>query len=374
MGEAAKQEMSRSEWLEERKKYIGGSDAAASLGLSRWKSRLDLCREKWGELIVKETPQMARGIVLERVVEELYHRHTGHAVEVGPWVVSEEYPWMAATPDLDDKTARIIVQLKTTSTWTRESWGDADDPTIPQDYYLQCQHEMAVTGAVENCLAVFFGDQSTFRGLVWMVKAGMEIKKVTDYVQELIADADSPCEFLPIPIPRDDDLIANMIEGEQAFWNTYVVPHVEPPDATIPQTSTDIITADTRQREMLGTLREAKRAENLAKDFYESLKPEIITELGEKSGIKAEGICSITYKAPKPTCDTDYEAMVAHIQAQGSAPNTGKAVTANTTRVTDWAGVFKALDLDAKKRKTLLAAFSTETQGKRVFRPRFAKD
>jgi predicted phage-related endonuclease len=38
----------REEWLARRTGYIGGSDAAAALGLSPWKTNVDLWEEKTG--------------------------------------------------------------------------------------------------------------------------------------------------------------------------------------------------------------------------------------------------------------------------------------------------------------------------------------
>lgn len=46
----AKQAEDRSKWLEFRKEGIGGSDAAAIVGLSKWKSPYQLWLEKTGQV------------------------------------------------------------------------------------------------------------------------------------------------------------------------------------------------------------------------------------------------------------------------------------------------------------------------------------
>ncbi len=381
MGEALKrrQEMSHAEWLERRRQYIGGSDAAAALGLSKWKSRLDLYREKRGELIVEETPVMTRGIVLEPLVAELYRRSTGHETEDGAWVVSSQYPWMATTPDLSDVDDNCIVQIKTTSSWAREAWGVPGNWTIPADYLLQCQHELAVTGAEENRLAVFFADQSTFRGLVWMIRAGMDLGRVCEYVEDLIQDADSPCEFHVIPLYTDPGLIADMVEGERLFWHDYVQAGVEPPDESIPQKSSDILVADERQCEILGRLRDAKKAENLDKERYSEIVEEVKIEIGEASGIRAEGICSITYTAPAEKIAIDYAGAVARALAISDTigPEQYEPIRDRHTEVmrsVNFARVWDDLPLEKSIRAEIEKQFSTVIQGKRVFRPRFAKD
>ena len=42
-----KQSKSREQWLQERKKGIGGSDAAVVIGKSKWKNNVQLWEEKY---------------------------------------------------------------------------------------------------------------------------------------------------------------------------------------------------------------------------------------------------------------------------------------------------------------------------------------
>ena len=50
------QSKSREEWLQERKKGIGGSDAAVVIGKSKWKNNVQLWEEKTGRI---ETPDIS---------------------------------------------------------------------------------------------------------------------------------------------------------------------------------------------------------------------------------------------------------------------------------------------------------------------------
>ena len=45
---------SRDEWLERRRSYIGGSDAAAVVGLNPYKTNVELWQEKTGQLQPKD--------------------------------------------------------------------------------------------------------------------------------------------------------------------------------------------------------------------------------------------------------------------------------------------------------------------------------
>ncbi|MFH1731954.1 MAG: lambda-exonuclease family protein [Planctomycetota bacterium] len=369
--------LTEAQWHELRRTHIGASEAAAALGMSRWQSRLDLCRVKWGELVVETTEPMRRGILLEPLVAELYRRATGHDTEKGLWIESPEHPFMSTTLDLVDRTDDCLVQLKTASTWARDLWGAPGSPTAPADYILQVQHEMAVTGATEDRLAVLFADQSTFRGLCWMLRGGMAVGRVLEYVEEMVATEDSRCEFLLVPVKRDDAMIAAIIEGERQFWETYVLPHVEPPDDAIPQRSSDMLEADEQQRDLLRRLRDAKRAQKVTDERYEQIAAEVRTAIGEAAGIVADGICTISYKAPPPTADLDYEGLVVQARrrriAEGATVDA--AILEHTTAATDWQAVWSRIDPRVGAVRDELVAQATRlVQGRRRFAPRFERD
>ena len=70
--------MSREEWLEHRRNTIGGSDAAALLGLNRWSSPLSVYMDKKG--ITPDKPDnlaMRLGREFEDVVAKLFEEQTG---------------------------------------------------------------------------------------------------------------------------------------------------------------------------------------------------------------------------------------------------------------------------------------------------------
>ena len=50
-------DMPRDKWLELRRQGIGGSDAAAIMGLNPWKTPMDIWLEKTGEFLDDEEPE-----------------------------------------------------------------------------------------------------------------------------------------------------------------------------------------------------------------------------------------------------------------------------------------------------------------------------
>ncbi len=64
----------RSEWLQNRKK-IGGSDAAAVIGMNPYKSNIDLWKEKTGQVIpedISDKPYVKYGTEAEGYLRELF--------------------------------------------------------------------------------------------------------------------------------------------------------------------------------------------------------------------------------------------------------------------------------------------------------------
>lgn len=73
----------KDEWLNERKKGIGGSDASALCGLSPYKTPLQLWEEKRGLLGQKEDNEaMLWGRTLEPVIRQRYSDVTGRPVRL----------------------------------------------------------------------------------------------------------------------------------------------------------------------------------------------------------------------------------------------------------------------------------------------------
>lgn len=153
---------SRKEWLAERRTGIGGSDVAAIMGVSPWRTPLQVYEEKVGLADEQEESEAMRwGRVLEPVVVAEFARRQG--VEVVPGgdqvVRHRDMPWMLATVDglvgtdqgLEAKTAR-----------SAQGWGDVDGDDVPMPYMLQVQHYMIVTGRPVWWVAVLIGG-SDFR-------------------------------------------------------------------------------------------------------------------------------------------------------------------------------------------------------------------
>lgn len=173
------------EWLEFRKKGIGGSDASVVCGINRYKTPIELWMEKVNNFPPQETGESAYwGTTLEPIVREEFTKRTGIKVGVVKQLLqSEEHPFMLANLDgvcHDEKLGKCIFEAKTASAFKIGEW----ENSIPDEYMLQIQHYMAVTEFKAAYIAVLIGG-NTFR---WRL------------------------------IERDEELISMLIELEARFW------------------------------------------------------------------------------------------------------------------------------------------------------------
>lgn len=146
---------SREEWLENRRKGLGGSDCSAVIGLNPYKTNVDLWRLKTGRTEqedISDKPYVQYGTKAERHLRELfkldYPQYKVDYVENNSFY-NPKYPFARASLDgwLTDGSGRKgILEIKTTeilSAGQRAKWKDR----IPDNYFCQVLFYMAVIEA-----------------------------------------------------------------------------------------------------------------------------------------------------------------------------------------------------------------------------------
>lgn len=181
----------------DRSRFIGGSDVAAVLGISPWRTPLQLWERKTRTAIegpetglkVKRRGHRWESVVAEMLVEHLEEK--GHAVEIvasNRRYVDPTMDYLAAEIDfeirLDGEEEITNVELKTVHPFKASEWGDAGTDEAPIWYTAQGMHGLGVTGRNRCLIAPLFG-----------------------------AD-----EIRAYPITRDDETIAAMRARCEAFW------------------------------------------------------------------------------------------------------------------------------------------------------------
>lgn len=206
----------RAAWLEtiapenhDRSKLLGGSDIAAVINVSPWKTPAKLWADKIKPRVAEgplSNPKSRgirwEGVVAEMVIERL--QADGHDVEI---VASNrryrdaEHNFLAAEIDFEirlDGAAEVTnVELKTVHPFMllRDGWGESGSDQMPVHYTAQVMHGLGVTRRRHGMLAALFG-----------------------------AD-----ELRVYPVPADQDTIAYLRSQAVRFWHDYVLAGVEPP-------------------------------------------------------------------------------------------------------------------------------------------------
>jgi len=191
----------------DRTKTVGGSDVAAILGLSPWRTPLDVWREKaLGVRDERDTPAMRAGLRMETSILGAWKRqHPGHELLVAPEPTIAG--WRHASPDAlatNDDGWMTLLEVKTTS----KAWNG----TIPDYYRVQAQWYLDVL-----CL-----EEGEFLVLTWpedmRAIVGLTPREI---VEHLGVEA--------VPFRHDAELGRRLHAQVADWWNAYVDTKTPPP-------------------------------------------------------------------------------------------------------------------------------------------------
>lgn len=183
-----------SDFHKERMTGIGGSDAAAALGLSPWRSPYSLWLEKIGQDEPQpQTEPMLWGRLLEEIIAHEYTRRTGRVVEQSALMRHKNHAFMIG--HIDGRVVgdpERIIEIKTSR--DGRGWGEPGSADIPLAYLCQTHHYLTICGAAYCDVAVLI--------------AGHNLR-----IYEIC---------------RDDDISNLLIDQEATFWQ-YVERREPPP-------------------------------------------------------------------------------------------------------------------------------------------------
>ncbi len=193
------------QWLEYRRLGIGGSDAAAILGVSPFATARDLYYDKL-KLVSYEDPecnwvQKKIGHLLEDLVAEIFQVKTGYKIyQIKKMFQHPIYKFMLADVDYfitlpNGETA--ILEIKTTNYNATGHWWKDGLETVPVNYEIQGRHYMAVMNLNHVFYCCLYGNNEN--------------------------------ETIIRHIERDFDYEAELIALESDFWNNHIVLK-SPPD------------------------------------------------------------------------------------------------------------------------------------------------
>lgn len=285
--------LSREDWLEVRKNGIGGSDAAAAVGLNPYMSPLELWLIKTGRdaNLPRPDPQDTSepvywGTLLEPIVAASYTKQTGNKVRrVNAVLQHPTIPFMLANVDREVVGCRDVqlLECKTAGEFGARLWRDG----VPEYVQLQVQHQLAVTGRQAADVAVLICGQR------------LEVHHVV----------------------RDDSLIARLIELEAAFWRFVETDTSPPADGSdsadralrclYPGAGGTVDFTDDRRLSSAFADLVAVRADIEARQQVEAqLKQTIAQAMGEADRAEFE-TGSVSYKRSKDGTGVDFKRLLA---------------------------------------------------------------
>lgn len=194
----ATKELTHQQWLEYRKRGIGGSDAGAICGLNPYRTAMQVYHDKISEETENiDNEAMRQGREFEDYVARRFMEETGKKVKRANYMFYDEaHPFMLADVDRMIVGENAGLECKTASPYMADKW---KDDKIPLSYQIQCYHYMSVCNAKAWYIAVLIYGR----------------------------------EFKFYKIERDEQVIADLIQIEQDFWENHVLAKVMPdPDGS----------------------------------------------------------------------------------------------------------------------------------------------
>lgn len=202
--------MSREDWLAERRNSLGGSDMGAVLGLSRWRSPYSVWAEKTGRLPPEEDNEaMRHGRDLEEYVASRFAEKSGKQVRRMNYLLrNDEAPYIHANIDRRVLGERSGLECKTASALNLKSYAGGE---FPDSYYVQCVTYLTVTGWERWYLAVL------------ILGKGFQIYQITTIEGDTVPEW---CESSVYVSQAEMDALKS---GAKRFWEGYVLTDTAPP-------------------------------------------------------------------------------------------------------------------------------------------------
>ena len=265
----------------DRSKYIGGSDIGAILGLSRFRSPLQVWMEKTGkETSRADSLPLRFGSFAEEFIAKEYSHSTGfELVHDESAFIHPEHSMFCAHIDrlvmgdgLDSPPTKIL-ECKTANPFSQGDWGIVGSDEVPLPYLCQVAWYQAITGIEQADLAVLFGN----------------------------------CDFRIYEIARDKELEKMIIQKALFFWNEYVLRDIPPPVQSEADCQTLFSRGDpsksmeakaeiielTKRLQILNSEIDSREAE------ISHIKQNIMGQLGEAETLTYQGKVLATWKTPK---------------------------------------------------------------------------
>lgn len=259
----------------DRNTYIGSSDIAAILGISPWRTKLDVFLDKTqGRQPVTAAKQRIfdRGHRLEPYILDMYSEEAGETlIARNHRYIDSEFPFLAAEVDAETETGKNV-EAKSTHQFAAKLWGEEMTDAIPVYYNAQSQYAMNINRA-----------------------------EVTEFPVLIGID-----DFRIYRVERDEEIGGLMKEAAVKFWTDHIVTGIAPEPQTvsdlerlIPWDKGTIIQASDEIRDAVLDLKRLKSKIKTSEADADDLAARIKMFMGENSILNYGAATLLTWKSQK---------------------------------------------------------------------------
>ena len=287
--------LNNQDFTHNRVSFLGGSDIGAIIGVSRYRSAIDVWLEKTGKKVDhKDSFALRFGSFAESFIADEYALLTGeHLMNYPNGIIHPQHSFCVGHIDRfvvdqpnstlfkDDEAlnAKKLLECKTANYFSQGEWGEAGTDAIPLPYLCQCLWYLGITNLPEIDVAVLLG--------------GSELRIFT--------------------ITRDPELEALLFEKAAFFWNEYVQKD-RPPK---PQSVSDCqalfqrasigktIEAGEETIALVQQLKVLESKTQVEEEQIERIKQQLMETMADAEVLTYLGKPLITWKTPKPTYRID---------------------------------------------------------------------
>lgn len=281
--------LNNQDFTHNRSTFLGGSDIGAILGVTKYRSAMDVWLEKTGKRVdTRDNFALRFGSFAESFIADEYALLTGeHVVEHPEGLVHPTYSFCVGHIDrfvLENKelplinsdgglNAKKLLECKTANHYSQSDWGEPGTDAIPLPYLCQCLWYLGITNLPEIDVAVLLG--------------GSDLRVYT--------------------ITRDLELETAIFEKAAFFWTEHVQKDIPPK----PQSISDCQALFQKSKngksieaspEAIALIQQLKALESQAqtdKEEMESIKQQLMETMADAEVLTHLGKPVITWKAPK---------------------------------------------------------------------------
>ncbi|MEJ5169376.1 MAG: YqaJ viral recombinase family protein [Fimbriimonadales bacterium] len=272
----------------DRRSFLGGTDVAAILGLSRFRTPYDVWMEKTGRSTgPRETARMEWGKRLEPAVAQAFSDRTGLPISKGAFAMHRDHPFLGASPDyLIEGERPGVLECKTSGgvlMWPPDMAYSGIDP----GYEAQVRWYAGITGRTDQ---------------LW------------------VAVLINGCDFRIYPVSWDGEFYLAMVEAAIRFWKDHVEADVPPEgareEAPIVRSAREdgIWDGADGDAELLAEYAKLKATEAEVAERIRAVRGRIVERVGGARGIRAGGFVALV-SGGRETVDYDWKAVCLELNA-----------------------------------------------------------